>query len=231
VKSELHERFQEASQYDTMMKRLFAAYEQLPLIMLSHLRTRLPAEARVLDVGCGSGSALGAFAAHQPDWSFVGVDPSAAMVDVARAKLASAGASDRVSLVVGTVESLPGEEAFDAATAILVEHLLPDDGTKLRLLEGVCRRLVPGGCLLLASLRGDLGEAKTHSALEAWLEFIALQGLPPETQAMVRQRAIVEDSLVSEARILELLEHAGFAGMERIYQVHLLDALLASKAF
>jgi tRNA (cmo5U34)-methyltransferase len=230
MKTEVEGRFQEASQYDTMMARLFAAYEQLPLIVLSHLRARLPAKARVLDVGCGTGSAVGTFAAHQPDWSFVGVDPSAAMVDAARAKLASANLSDRVSWVAGTVDSLPDEAAFDAATALLVEHLLPDDGTKLRLLEGVRRRLVPGGSLLLASLHGDLGTATTQSALQAWLAFIALQGLPPESQAMVHRRATVEDSLVSEARIIELLQQAGFAGVERLYQVHLLGAWLASKA-
>lgn len=56
--AEAQGRFQEASQYDAMILRLFACYEQLPLILLSQLRTRLDAKARVLDVGCGTGSTL-----------------------------------------------------------------------------------------------------------------------------------------------------------------------------
>lgn len=156
MKTEIQQRFEEASRYDAMMGQVFPGYEQLPLILLSHLRTYLGAGARVLDAGCGTGSALTTFATNQRDWSFVGVDPAESMLDMARAKIDGAGAADRVALVFGSVDALPTEPAFDAATAILVEHLLPDDGAKLQFLEGIWRRLVPGGWLLLAGLHGDL---------------------------------------------------------------------------
>ena len=38
---EIQKRFEEAGQYDDMMARVFPGYEQLPLVVLSHLRTCL----------------------------------------------------------------------------------------------------------------------------------------------------------------------------------------------
>jgi len=103
---------------------------------------------------------------------------------------------------------------------------LPDDGAKLHFLEGIHRRVVPGGWFILAGLHGDLRTAASQSALDAWLEFVALQGLPKDT---VRHRATVEDSLVSEERIRQLLAQAGFVNVDRIYQVHLLGGWRAQK--
>lgn len=212
-----------------MMARIFPGYEQLPLILLSHLRIYLGSGARVLDAGCGTASALAVFAANQKDWSFVGVDPAEPMLALARTRINNAGVAKRVTLVVGTVDGLPNEPAFDAATVILVEHLLPDDGAKLRFLEGIWRRLVPGGWMILAGLHGDLELGPARHTLQAWLEFVSLQGLQPEVQEMVRRRATVEDSLVSETRLLQLMAEAGFVNVNRIHQVYLLGAWAAQK--
>ncbi len=230
MSGEIRKRFEEAAQYDAMMARVFPGYEQLPSVILSHLRTCLGARARVLDVGCGTGTTLAAFTAHQPEWTFVGVDPAEPMLAVARSKINALGTGARVKFMPGTVDTIPDEPGFDAVTSILVEHLQPDDGAKLHLFEGIQRRLVPGGRFVLLGLHGDLGTAVAKSRLDAWLEFVALQGLPKAAQDNVRHRATVEDSLVSEGRIRELLEEARFVDVERIYQVQLLGGWLARKA-
>jgi tRNA (cmo5U34)-methyltransferase len=229
VTAEIQKRFEEAAQYDNMMAKVFPGYEQLPLLLLSYLRTRLGSRAHLLDVGCGTGDTLAVFAAHQPEWSFVGVDPAEPMLELARRKINALGVEDRVALMHGTVSALPNEPRFDAATCILVEHLQPDDGSKLQLLKEIQRRISSGGWLVLLGLHGDLSTAAAQNALEAWLEFVALQGLPKTTQDNVRHRATVEDSLVSEQRIQELLEGAGFVNVERIYQVELLGGWCAQK--
>ena len=82
---------------------------------------------------------------------------------------------------------------------------------------------------MLVGLHGDLGTPAARSRLDAWLEFVALQGLPKAAQDNVRHRATVEDSLVSEERIRELLEEACFVNVERIYQVQLLGGWRAQK--
>lgn len=228
--AEIQKRFEEAVQYDGMMAKVFPGYEQLSLVVLSYLRRCLGQRAHVLEVGCGTGGTLAVFAARQPEWSFVGVDPAEPMLELARRKISAMGVEDRVELIHGTVAVLPDEQRFNAATCILVEHLQPDDGTKLHLFEEIHRRMVPGGWLVLLGLHGDLSTAAAQNALEAWLEFVALQGLTKAIQDNVRHRATVEDSLVSEERIKELLEEAGFVNVERIYQMQLLGGWLAQKA-
>jgi len=227
--AEIQERFEEAGEYDAMMARVFPGYEQLPLIVLSHLRTCLGPTARVLDVGCGTGATLTTFASHQLEWSFIGVDPAEPMLEVARRKASAVDLGDRVAFIHGTVEALPDEPRFDAATCILVEHLLPDDGTKLHLLEEVHRRIVPGGWFVIVGLHGDLGTPSAQGKLNAWLEFVALQGLRKAAQDNVRHRATVEDSVVPERRIRGLLKEARFVNVERIYQIQLLGGWRAQR--
>jgi tRNA (cmo5U34)-methyltransferase len=230
VTTEIQKRFEDAAKYDSMMAKVFPGYEQLPVVILSYLRRHLGRTAHLLDAGCGTGATLAAFATHQPDWSFVGVDPAEQMLEIARSKISAKDVEKRVSFFLGTVDTLPDEPTFDAATCILVEHLQPDNGAKLHLLKGIHRRMVSGGWFVLFGLHGNLNTENAQSALEAWLEFITLQGLPETTRDNVRHRATAEDSLISEERIQELLQEAGFVNIKRIYQLQLLGGWLAQKA-
>ncbi|MBA4383215.1 MAG: hypothetical protein C0410_00620, partial [Anaerolinea sp.] len=227
--TEIQSRFEDAAKYDGMMVKVFPGYEQLPLVILSYLRTRLGQTSHLLDAGCGTGTTLAAFAAHQPEWSFVGVDPAAIMLEFAHHKISAIGAENRVKLFHGTVDTLPDEPKFDAATCILVEHLQPDNGAKLHLLEGIQRRIVSGGWFVLFGLHGNLSTEKAQSSLAAWLEFGALQGLPEAARDNVRHRATVEDSLIPEERIQVLLQEAGFINIEKTLQLHLLGLWIAQK--
>jgi tRNA (cmo5U34)-methyltransferase len=196
VNTDIQKRFEEAAQYDGRMANVFPGYEQLPVVILSHLRRHVGQRAHVLDVGCGTGATLAAFAAHQPDWSFVGVDPAEAMLEIARSRMSAKGLEQRVTFFQGTVDTLPDEPKFDAATCILVEHLQPDNGAKLHLLEGIQRRMVPGGWFVLFGLHGNLSTENGQNDLEAWLEFVTLQGSPETVRDNVRHRATVEDALI-----------------------------------
>lgn len=229
MNTEIQNRFEDAAKYDGMMAKVFPGYEQLPKVILSYLRTRLPRSAHLLDAGCGTGATLAAFASLQKEWSFVGVDPAEKMLEVARNKISAIGAAKRVKLLHGTVDTLPDEPKFDAATCILVEHLQPDNGAKLHLLEGIQRRLVSGGWFVLFGLHGDIGTEIGQSALAAWLEFVTLQGVSEDLRDNVRHRATVEDSLIPEGRIQELLQEAGFVNIEKTYQFHLLGMWFAQK--
>lgn len=224
----IQQRFLDAEQYDGMMAKVFPGYEQILLVILAHLRTRLRPDARLLDVGCGTGTALSAYARHQPLWSFVGVDPAAPMLELARRRLSAMECEARATLVEGTVEVVTGAP-FDAATVVLVEHLLPDNGAKSKLLEGIYRSLAPGGWMVLFGLHGDLSTEPAQRALEAWLEFVTLQGLPAGARDNVRQRATQEDALVSAERLAALIKQAGFVRCERFYQAMLLGGWIAQR--
>ena len=230
MSTDIQKRFEDAAKYDGMMGKVFPGYEQLPVVILSYLRRCVGQTAHLLDAGCGTGATLAAFATHQTDWSFVGVDPAEPMLEIARDKISAKGVEQRVMFFQGTVDTLPDEPRFDAATCILVEHLQPDNGAKLHLLKSIHRRIVPGGWFVLFGLHGDLSTENAQNNLEAWLEFVSLQGLPETARDNVRHRATVEDSLISEERIQELLREAGFVNIKRIYQLQLLGGWLAQKS-
>ena len=74
-----------------------------------------PYAHRILDVGCGTGQLLQALASRCPDAvELTGIDPAAAMIDVARA----AATDPRISFAVGLAEHLPyPDHRFDVVVS------------------------------------------------------------------------------------------------------------------
>ncbi len=124
------------------------------------LAEHAPAAADILVVGAGGGLELKAFAESQPDWHFVGVDPSAQMLDLARRVLGPLG--PRVDLRQGLVDSAP-PGPFDGATCLLTLHFLRRE-ERLHTLREIRRRLKPGAPLVVAHHSVPSGDEAT-----AWL--------------------------------------------------------------
>jgi SAM-dependent methyltransferase len=98
---------------------------------------KLPARARILDAGCGSGRNMIELARHG---TVSGVELSGTSVDVARAR--SAG-----EVIAGSVLEMPFDgDSFDFAVCLdVIEHLEDDLGA----LRELRRVLAPGGSLLV----------------------------------------------------------------------------------
>ena len=120
---------------------LDAAYDRLAV--------RIPADARVLDIGCGTG-ALAVRAARRGA-RVKGIDVYPQMLDIARRRVREAGVEERVELVEMGVAELDGEEAagFGVVTSGLCLSELSEDEIGYALRQ-VVRVLVPGGLLLVA---------------------------------------------------------------------------------
>ena len=100
-------------------------------------RLPLPAGARVLDAGCGSGRTLEELDRYGEVFG-IELDPGAASVAQSRR---------RGEVRVGRLEELPWPDAsFDLITCLDVIEHTPDDRVTLRELRRVCR---PGGFLLV----------------------------------------------------------------------------------
>lgn len=111
----------------------------------------LTAPERVLDVGCGTGVLLGQLARRVPAAAgLTGIDPSAAMVALARAR----AADPRLRYVRAAAEHLPfPAAAFDLVVTTTSFDHWADQGAGL----AECHRvLAPGGHLVLTDLCSPL---------------------------------------------------------------------------
>lgn len=229
MKPEIQERFQDALKYDQVIGKIFPGYDLLPEVILSALRTKLGEEATLLDVGCGTGNWLLACAAKQPGWSLVGVDPTGSMVGLAQTKFEELSDA-KLSLHESPIEDFQSASSpFQAATMNLVEHLKPDDGTKLRILQSIADRLEPGGWYVHTGLHGDLQE-EGKQTLDAWVQSLQMAGFPPQAQEAFVHKATVEDAIAPESRLRALFAEAGFEKPEKIFHVQLLGGWLMRKA-
>ena len=192
--------------------RKVPGYADLHSMAMILLAERAPQEADSLVYGAGGGLELKAFAEAQPGWRFVGVDPSAEMLDLARETLGPL--QSRVDLRQGYIDAAP-LGPFDGAACLLTLHFLQRD-ERLAVLSDIRRRMKPGARLVIAHHSFPEG-----SEPQAWLARSALfadrgvqdvAGASRSAQMMSRQLPIL--SAVEEEA---LLEQAGFSEIALFY--------------
>lgn len=194
--------------------RLVPGFESLQRMSTLLLRESVPATGKVLVLGAGGGLELKKFADSQPEWQFVGVDPSAEMLKLAEATLGPLMA--RVQLHEGYIDTAP-EGPFDAATSLLTLHFIPAE-ERLQTLKELWRRLLPGAPLIAAhhSFPQSSPEEKAR-----WLKRYAAYAVDSGVPAEDAQRAIA--AISSHLPVLSpnddeaLLREAGFEGVELFY--------------
>lgn len=67
----------------------------------------LPADATIVDIGCGTGSALRHAASLITKGRLIGIDPVPRMIEIAKEQAASHPASARIEFHIGPAEALP----------------------------------------------------------------------------------------------------------------------------
>ncbi len=212
----------DALAYGAKIRARVPGYEAMHEVIAAALLAALPTQARLLVVGAGDGEDLLALAKAAPSWTFVALDPEADMIELARGRAEQAGVAARISFHVGYTADLD-DAGFDAATAILVGHFLPDDGGRGGLLSDIAEKLKPGGMLACADLMADLSPP---GAYRSWL---VAAGLDPSMLAKAEQRMAAEFHPVTEPRLAELLPAAGFGSPTRLYQALGYAAYLSAK--
>ena len=115
--------------------------------------TRIPAGARVLDVGCGPGSFLSVLVQDKPGVRAIGADIASSQIDFARQHVLPAHPGRDLSFVTldPHAERLPFPDAsFDVVTSIeVIEHLHPF--VAIALLNEARRVLTPEGRLIVTT--------------------------------------------------------------------------------
>lgn len=188
----------------------FADLQRMATILLAE---RAPQHARVLVAGAGGGLELKVFAERQPSWQFDGVDPSAEMLKLAEATLASL--ISRVRLHKGYIEVAP-EGPFDAAACLLTLHFVPME-ERARMIREIRRRLKPGAPLVVAHLSFPQSEVERELWLSRYVSFAISSGVDPERAANARKAIDAQLPILAPEQDEAILRDNGFTNVSLFY--------------
>lgn len=116
----------------------------------SELIRRIPAQsgARIVDIGCGTGTLAIAIKQAFPDCEVIGIDPDRPALDLARGKAGAAGVTVRWEQAMGDrADDIVG--SCDVILSSLVFHQCAVE-TKQAIALAMSRALIPGGLILVA---------------------------------------------------------------------------------
>jgi SAM-dependent methyltransferase len=138
-----------AGHYDRVYRRGRGIQSKWHHLKFERVAGEVEGRRRVLDIGCGPGTLLGALGDEHES---VGVDITAPQIDYAN----EVYAGPRREFYACALQDLPELPPFDAVTAIeLIEHLPPEMAEET--LRDAVRRLRPGGRLVVTT--PDYGSA------------------------------------------------------------------------
>lgn len=198
---------QQAAGYDAQWARTAPVRHCLHLLLDSQFAA-LPADARVLCVGVGTGAEMAHLAEKNPGWRFTAVEPSGAMLDVCRRRAEEGGFAARCAFHEGYLDSLPSGPAHDAATCFLVSQFILDRSEREAFFGGIADLLKPGGLLASSDLASDVRSPEYGVLLAAWMRMMAAGEVSSEAIARMR-KAYAEDVGVLPAAEVELIIAVG----------------------
>jgi demethylmenaquinone methyltransferase/2-methoxy-6-polyprenyl-1,4-benzoquinol methylase len=177
---------------------------------LDRFRRTGPPE-RILDLGCGTGELTRLSAHHFPGARVVGMDFTAAMIDVARRRT-TLGDSERISYGRATAMRLPFADAtFDLATnAFLARNLVDLDAA----LVEMRRVLRPGGVLLVLEITEPVSPS-FGAVFHAYFDHVVpWLGAAVDSAGPYRYLPESLRRLPPRPKFLAALQRAGFARAE-----------------
>lgn len=188
---------------------------QVPgFVDLQRMASVLLAEAsprELLVLGAGGGLELKAFAEAHTDWRFLGIDPSAEMLALARRTVGPM--ADRMAWHEGYIHDAP-EGPFDAGVCLLTLHFV-DAAERLRTLAEVRRRLRPGAPFVVAYHSID------RDTRDLWLSrygaFAAAAGVPKEKADQAGSAIGKRLPILSPDEDAALLREAGYCDVQLFY--------------
>ncbi len=185
--------------YEPLLESYHRAFERELRHVVSEVP--MPDAPSVLDVGCGDGFFSGLWAERLGSaGTLTGVDVSTDYLQVARQRLATSPAAERVKFIQGKIEGLPfGDAAFDVVWCAQSLYSFPEPQAALSEMARVTR---PGG--VVAILENDT----LHHVLLPWPPAIELRLITAEFHALTGKSRNVEKFYVGR-ELPALFESAG----------------------
>jgi tRNA (cmo5U34)-methyltransferase len=217
-----------AAAYDQRYAKLAPMRDALHLL-ISAVLADLPANARILCVGAGTGAELIYLAEKFPQWQFAVVEPAAPMLEVCRRKAEAHGLTSRCVFHEGYLDTLPQSAAFDAATALLVSQFILAPTARTGFFRAIAERLRPGGYLVSADLASDTTSAPCQNLLEVWLRLMRETGSPPEQLEKLRVTYGRDVAVLPVEQVSPIIASGGFETPVLFLQTCLIHAWYARR--
>ena len=212
---------QQAASYDERWARTAPIRSALHFL-LEAVFAGLPATARILCIGAGTGEEMVHLAQRFPQWTFAVVEPSGAMLDVCRSKASREGFAARCQFHEGYLESLTDQEAFNAATCFLVSQFILDQQARVTFFRSIASKLKSGGILVSSDLASDTDTDEYTALLKIWMDMMLSAGIPSSGVEQMRAAYARDVAVLPPAQIASIIQSAGFDKPVAFYQAGLI---------
>ncbi|GAB3672209.1 class I SAM-dependent methyltransferase [Salinisphaera aquimarina] len=220
---------QQAAGYDKQWAKMAPIRNGLHFLLES-VFAELPADARLLCVGVGTGAELAHLAQKNSRWRFTVVEPSGPMLDVCRQRAENEGFASRCDFHEGYLESLPAGDGHDAATCFLVSQFILEEKARSAFFREIAKRLEPGGILASSDLASEVGSQDYEALLHAWMNMMAGASISPEDRERMREAYANDVAVLAPDTVASIIEAGGFESSVQFFQAGLIHAWFSKRA-
>ncbi|TWT29744.1 tRNA (cmo5U34)-methyltransferase [Thalassoglobus neptunius] len=201
------------AQYPDSPRRAVPGFADMQRMVTLLLTERVGNSGRILVVGAGGGLELKVFADAKPSWTFDGVDPSPAMLELSRQILGPH--LSRVALHEGKIDVAP-EGPFDAATCLLTMHFADLDERK-QMLTAIRGRLKPNAPFITLQLSFPQADGEREQWLARYTAYVVSSGVDPQKASQASEAIDSHLTILDPQQDESLLREAGFSDVSLFY--------------
>ena len=202
---------QPALDYDGNIGKTMPFYNLFHTNTIDLIGVVKPSPQQWLDTGCGTGTLVAQAAERFSQTQFVLTDPSPAMLDLAKEKLADRNCKFCLG---GTEELNMATDRFDVITAILAHHYYSTPEAKRRAVENCFRMIKAGGIYVNFESFRPASEQGSTIGLECWRRAQLGRGKKEADVEKYLNRFGVEFFPVTLDSQVHLLMETGFSVVE-----------------
>ena len=219
-----------ADEYDGEVRKTIPFYDFYHEQTIDLIKHAAPGPDIWLDTGCGAGYLVSRAYREFPGTRFILSDPSAKMLEQARARLSGLDRERLEFLEPAGSESLPGDLAGEprVITALQAHHYLDRPG-RVAAVQRCFDLLAEGGIFVVFENVRPRTERGAATGLARWGSFQRSQGRPADVVAAHAKRFGTRYFPITVDEHLDLLTSAGFNTVELFYFLYMQAGFFAVK--